>query len=129
MKKRLELSNVAYYGGHPSFDKTADGAVVVIDDGGIHFQTIREQFVIPWSDVKVLSVDGPEKTEKRVVLARFLLWGWFAFAAKRTTTDVYLSVETAKYSVGFKVPHTAAAELRVKLSPWLGRLSGPQSEV
>lgn len=120
MKARVQLSHVDYFGGHPDFTKAVkDRGVVVCDDAGVHFRVFTEKFVIPWGMITALEIDGPEQAEKRFTMSRFVLMGPLALAAKKTTSQAYISVETADYVVGFMIPKTSAGALRAQLAPWI----------
>jgi hypothetical protein len=125
----MQITHVGYTGGHPEHAKPADGLVLQVDDTGIRLRRFRDLFTVPWADVTALHIEGPEQAEKRFTATRLVALGPLGLAAKKTTSDAYMHVETASYSVGFQIPKTSAGELRSKLGRWTSRLPAPQIDV
>lgn len=116
---RHQFNKVGFAGGHPDLEKPVKGAVLVVDDRGLHLRQLTEKFVIAWDDVVDLAVEGPEQAERRVTVTRLVALGVFAFGAKKTTSSAYLHVVTPDYETGFHIPKTSAGELRAMLGPRL----------
>lgn len=123
--RRTQLSKVTYLGGHPQIDGTIKGAVLVLDDNGIHLRQLRERFVIPWSSVDKLEVEGPDQAAKRVTVTRLVTIGVFAFAAKKKgDTESFVHIEAEGHIIGFQVPKPAG-EVRAAFGPWSTLLRSP----
>jgi hypothetical protein len=120
---RVQLTHVAYTGGHPAHPNPVNGVVLWIDDNGIDVRRFRSMFTISWRAVTDVSFDGPDQVDRRVTLTRVATMGPLAAGAKKRTSDAHLHVVTGGFSVGFQVPKTSAGELRSKLGRWTAQLA------
>lgn len=96
--------------------------MLVLDDAGLHYRMLREVFVIPWATVIGVDVEGPDLPQQRVTMTRLATMGPFAWAAKKTTSDVYLQVRTDRFAVGFQIPKTSAGAMHATLGGWTAHL-------
>jgi hypothetical protein len=119
---RASFNKTKYLGGQPGFDKPFDGPMV-IDDEGIHMRRIKEAFVLPWSSVSGVAIEGPEAARRRVTAARLLTVGVFAFAVKKKDKLAYLTVATHQGEVTFEVDGVLAPELKGRLARWTNTLA------
>lgn len=123
--KRVQFNHVGYLGGFPDRPEAKSNGVLVVDGDGLHMRGIRELFVIPWSAVVHVAVEGAEEASRRVTAGRVMAMGIFALAAKKKTGTTYLGVQTEGYTAGFEMEGTGAGEVRAKIAPWTQRLSPP----
>lgn len=112
MKTQMPMK---YLGGHPCREK-ATTATVTLDDDGIRARVLKDFLNVPWSDVKGLSVEGPEQVEKRVTVTRLLTTGLFAFALKKKSKTAYLVVTTPEGEAVFETDKFSTQELRAEVS-------------
>lgn len=127
---RVQLNKATYSGGHPQRPKGGQGFVVVLDDQGVHLRRFTELFVVPWGEVTAIDVLGPDQAESRFTMTRMAAMGPLALAAKKTTSDAYVSIRTVHgCEFGATVPKTSAGRMRAKLGPWIARIPPQQPAV
>lgn len=127
---KVQWTHVTYHGGHPAKPSvgrlTKDAGVIWLDGGGLHYRVVRELFVIPWDEVTGIAVEGPDTAQQRVTMTRMAAMGPFAWAAKKTTSDAYLQVQTNRFSVGFQIPKTSAGAVRATIGGFTPHLHAQQ---
>jgi hypothetical protein len=110
-KTKVVFAHIEYLGGHPSRPEpksTAEGrGQLIVDDFGIRMRSLsgampgfKEFFMVPWSEVIEVVVEGSNDTAQ-------------------------LSVSTRSYTCGFKIHKTEADEVRSLLARWTEWLPAP----
>jgi len=112
-------------------DKSISANVYVGADGVTVELGRRNATTYEWDEISVIEVEGPETVQKRVTASRLLLTGPLAFAMKKKTGDAYLfiSFHDGREPVVLRFPKKSQPELKVIISPYLGKVkSGNSSE-
>jgi hypothetical protein len=115
--KRVTVSYTNYLGGHPIHPKKHTGGVLRFEADGVHMRAFRDLFVIPWTDVEGLFVEGSEEIQRRVTAGRLLTLGAFAFAAKKKIPNsAYVTVTTKDGDAIFVCTKTGPHAIKAKLT-------------
>jgi hypothetical protein len=106
------LGGARYLGGHAERDKPISAAGLLLDQRGIHVRAFADLFVIPWSTVSRVDVDGPLDITERISMPQLVALG----ASTWATTISYLTVHTDRGDAIFEIDGLSAPELRARLS-------------
>jgi len=123
-KERIDIV-APYLGGHPIHEKHSGGGLM-LNAAGVHFRGFRELFVIPWSDVIDIAVEGTGKphSSTKVVPIPFAV----VVSKKRVSQTSRVIVTTAQGDAIFECTKMGPDAVAAKLTPaaqWFSAGSAP----
>jgi predicted RNA-binding Zn-ribbon protein involved in translation (DUF1610 family) len=106
------IGGVKYLGGYAGHDESVPAIGLLLDRRGIHARAFAEVFIIPWTSVHAMEIEGTVDISERLSMSRLVALG----ASTWVTSIAYLTVRSDLGDAIFEVDGLGPPELRARLS-------------